>query len=378
MYYVVYLILGLMAIGEIKHYNNSRSFNLLYILLSVMLICRYGQGQDYFNYQQLYSEVIYLGDISPYLLATRPDLGFSILCYIFHCFNFPYIVFCTFIGIITMYWFYLFLLRYCRKSVFALFFFYSVIYLVYPFSILRQGIVLAFFAGILLPLLDERNNIKYCVYVILISTIHLSALILLLFPFVWNLRITRKCMVSIFVLLSFFSFCNVYIFSYIPIAFINERVSFYINEAPSNNFIWAKLVRFFLILPIFLFPKKWLKDDCVLLKARNMLFVGYIVYVVMAFSELAASRLWGYFLVFECIILYRILRQHSFLKLRFILLVYYFLVNATLWFKDINGFIQQGEYRNCTILSYPYISVFDDENTLYHYRTYFGNVNDIE
>lgn len=378
MYYIIYLIIGATVVKEVLHRHvNGLFFGFIYAILIIMLVFRYGQGQDYFNYQQLYNEIGYLGDISPFLLLARPDIGYAILCYVSYSFQLPFPLFLAFISIVTMYWFYLFFVRYCDKSILSLFFFYSVIYLIYPFSIIRQGIVIAFFVGVLFPLIENHKYVKYCFYVVVLSTIHLSAIILLLFPIMWNARLTKKWMLMIFILLSVSMFFEIHMFSYIPINFINDRISHYTDSA-SSNLILAKIVRFLIVFPIFFLPNKWLKEDTYLLKMRSMLFFGYVVYALLSFSELTASRLWGYFLVFECLMLFRILCKKSFLKLRFFLLGYYILLNSILWFKDINGFIQQGEYQNCTFFTYPYISIFDDEDTLFHYRTYFGTVNDIE
>lgn len=378
MYYLIYLIIYITTVKEVLNRRiNYLLFFSMYFLLTIMLIFRYGQGQDYFNYQQLYNEIGYLGDISPYLLLTRPDIGYTILCYVSYSFQLPFFLFVAFIGIVTMYWFYLFFVKYCGKSMLSLFFFYSVIYLIYPFSILRQGIAIAFFVGILLPLIENRKYVKYYIYTVLLSMIHLSAIIMVLFPIMWNAKLSKKWILLIFSLLSISMLFEIQLFTHIPISFINERVEHYV-ESSSNNLIFAKLVRLLIVFPLFFFPNRWLREDSYMLKMRNMLFGGFVVYALLSFSELAASRLWGYFLVFECIMLFRLLCQKSFLKFRFFLLSYYILLNNVLWFKDINGFIQQGEYQNCTILTYPYISLFDNENTLYYYRTYFGTVNDIE
>ena len=378
MYYIIYLIISATVIKEVLHRHiNSFAFRFIYAILIIILIFRYGQGQDYFNYQQLYNEIGYLGDISPFLLLTRPDIGYSILCYAFYSIQLPFSIFLAFIGIVTMHWFYLFFVRYCKKSILSIFFFYSVIYLVYPFSILRQGIVMAFFVGVLLPLIENRKYIKYSIFTILLSTIHLSAIIIFLFPIIWNVRFTKKWMVMMFVLLSVVMFLNIRLLSYIPINFVSERIAYY-TDSPSSNLIFAKIVRFLIVFPVLFLPNRWLREDPYLLSMRNMLFLGYVVYALLSFSELTASRLWGYFLVFECLMLFRLSCQKSFLQLRFFLLSYYILLNAILWFKDINGFIQQGEYQNCNILTYPYISIFDDKNTLFYYRTYLGTVNEIE
>lgn len=378
MYYIIYLIINATAIKEVSHRHiDSAAFRFIYAILIIMLIFRYGQGQDYFNYQQLYNEIGYLGDTSLFLLLTRPDIGYSILCYAFYSIQLPFSVFSAFVGIVTMYWFYLFFIRYCKRSILSIFFFYSVIYLIYTFSILRQGIVISFFVGVLLPLIESKKYIKYSICTILLSTIHLSAIILFLFPVMWNVRLTKKSMMTIFVLLSVMMFFSIHLFYHIPIGLVSERIAYYTDSA-SSNLIFAKMVRFLIVFPVLFLPNRWLREDPYLLNMRNMLFWGYVVYALLSFSELAASRLWGYFLVFECLMLFRLSCQKTFLQLRFFLLSYYILLNTVLWFKDINGFIQQGEYQNCNILTYPYISVFDDKNTLFHYRTYFGTVNEIE
>ena len=52
------------------------------------------------------------------------------------------------------------------------------------------------------------------------------------------------------------------------------------------------------------------------------------------------------------------------------------ITDCELWIKDINGAMEQGGYRNCTIISYPYISIFEGKETLNMYRTNKGFIND--
>lgn len=372
MYYIIYFLIIICSVLEINRRKIfPHRFLLFFLLLTIMLACRYGQGTDYFNYRQIYEELFSLGNESFFLLFAYPDVGFAIISFVFASLDIPFEIFLFCIALLTMFFFFRFLKMYCNSSMLGIFVFYSVIFLIFPFSAIRQGLVMAIILGGLFPLMIKKKYVAYYIILIIVSTIHASAFIALIFPLLWNYKISNKIIFLIFLIFSAILFLNINLLSFLRI----DRISSYVGEG-SSNFILAKFARLIVIFPLFLLPKKWLCDNYIA-GARNLLFGGYLVYVLMSFSELSASRLWGYFLGFECLLICLILRKKNFLKLKFFLLLYYLLFNVILWFKDVHGFIDQGEYQNCSMFSYPYISVFDSNETLLYYRPY-SNIGEID
>ena len=49
-------------------------------------------------------------------------------------------------------------------------------------------------------------------------------------------------------------------------------------------------------------------------------------------------------------------------------IVVFMVFYSLFFFKDIQGFINQGNYRGVNVLTYPYNSVFHDEKRIYKFR----------
>lgn len=372
MYYIIYLIILYGAIKEaITHKRNITLFKFSYLCLFLMAIFRYGQGQDYFNYEGIYHQVTVFTKQSILGIFLLDDFGFAFLNYLAVSMHFPYELFMALVTSLMMAMFYYFLKNSCHCSMVGLLIFYSVIFMIYPLSVSRQGLSIAFFFSYLYPLLKENRIKKYVIWSLITSTIHASALIFLLFPIVYKIQITYKYLLLLFTISFVILFFSINLMGYVPIPFIQDRMKTYLSDA-SGNLLLAKIVRFILIFPLFILPSKFYKD----LNIRNshkLFLFGFLIYSLISFSELAASRLWGYFLGFECIILSYLSLSKIWSKTKVILVLFYISISMILWIKDINGAMQQGKYRNCTILTYPYISIFEGDESLNYYRTEKGH-----
>lgn len=130
----------------------------------------------------------------------------------------------------------------------------------------------------------------------------------------------------------------------------------------------AKTVRVLVILPIFLVPKS-IYNDRDLLGIRNILLMGFVVYSLFSFNELTSSRLGVYFRVFEGLFIMMLIYRTCLKKLNYQILFAMSIFASVFFVKDINSFLIQAGYKNCNLLSYPYLSVFHDESTIFYYRT---------
>lgn len=349
-------------------------FKSLFSVLFLMAIFRYGQGQDYFNYEYIYGYIDTITRESLWGLFMFPDIGYGFLNYLFILLDLPYELFMGAFTSITMIMFYLFLKKTCNCSMVALLIFYSIIFMIYPMSASRQGFCMAFFLSIMYPLLEKGNFKKYYLYLFFASTIHLSSIVLGILPIFYKVKITNKLLLMLFFVSFVFVFLKINLFSYIPLSFIQTRMVTYMEEASSNQ-ILAKIVRFMIVFPLLFIPSSVQKESNVIVMNRILLVVGFFVYGLTSFSELMSSRLWGYFLGFECILLSKLSTKLYLFKHKQLLLIYYVLIVGVLWIKDVNVALEQGKYKNCNIVSYPYISIFEGKEELEFYRTDKGYVN---
>lgn len=367
MYYIIYLIILVGALQEaVSHKRNKALFKFAYTALFLLAVFRYGQGQDYFNYEGVYHEVTVYTKQSLLGIFLIDDVGYALLNYIAISLNFSYELFMAIITTLSMAMFYSFLRNSCNYSMVGLLIFYSVIYMIYPLSITRQGLCMSFFLCFMYPLLQRQQTKKFYLLTLLISTIHASSLIFLLFPTIYKLKASNMTLLKIFMLSIIFLFFSMNLMSYIPIAFIQDRMKTYLFEA-SSNLILAKIVRLVLVLPLLILPPILFKDTLTN-KNRLLFYFGFFIYSVLSFSELASSRLWGYFLGIECIIISNLSLSKIKSKLKVLTVYFYIFLSVVLWIKDIDAAIKQGKYKNCTALTYPYVSILEGDNTINYYR----------
>lgn len=366
MYYIAYIFILIGVLTEVITKKRSlQLFNFLYGIIFLMAVLRYGQGQDYFNYAGIYHEVEVYTDYSLLGLLLFVDVGYAFLNYIAIMFGFPFELFIAIMTALMMAMFYVFLRKVCCYSIVGLAIFYSVIFMIYPLSIVRQGFCMAYFLCFMYPLLLKDNFKKYYLLLLPIATIHASILIVSIFPLLKKYRLSIKCLMVIFLLGIILMFCGSNVLFMFPV--VNERILPYLSEASSNQ-ILAKLLRILLILPMFLLPAKFLQDDEFYF-CRSIFVLGFFLYALMSFSELTSSRLWGYFLGFECLLLSFISVKYVNSKIGRMMILYYMAIAIVMWFKDIGGAIEQGGYVNTNMFSYPYISIFEGENSISDYRT---------
>ena len=373
MYYIILIFILYGCIKElVLNKRDILLFKVIYIFLFFLSIFRYGQGQDYFNYNDVYLQIESFtahGLVGIFLFS---DFGYAFLNYLAIIGGIPYIVFMAIITGIMMAMFYSFLKKQCNCSLYSLAVFYFVIYMIYSLSITRQGLCLAFFLCYMYPLLKERKFKRYYSLMFIAATIHLSVLVVGLFPLLLRLNLNNVQLLILYFLSVTLLLFNMNILSFIHIGFVQERIIPYLTESSSNQ-ILAKCVRIILTFPLFFLGKYFMKNTEIK-NCRNFFIFGFFVYSLLSFSELTSSRIWGYFLGFECIILSNI--SFSEKNISRIFIVYYLFISIILWFKDINATIDQGKYQNCTMFSYPYISLFEGENTLNYYRTHKGFIDE--
>lgn len=369
LYWFVFFVLLFFSIKEIKSKRINQSiFNFLWIVLVLMVSLRQGQGTDYYNYLDLYREVKFFSNQSVWLLFTQSDPGFRLLYYIIMKLGISYEVFSCLFSFITMFFIYPFFRTHCNKSIIALFIFYaSSFYLIYMFSAIRQGFVIAVFLGKLYPLLYRKQYKKFCFYVVLLSCIHISSLILLFVPYIYNKRIGQNALMMLSILGILFMFINPFEIVLSSLGFY--RLDRYIGDETTTTKYFSIILRIIVLLPIFLLPKSIYKKYDNLNVLRNFIFINFIIYSIFSFSELTASRLGIYFKVFEGCFLAFIIHKTNLRIISKQICYGYMLLTFVLFAKDINAFITQGNYKNCTIWTYPYLSVFESKNTIQYYRS---------
>ena len=94
LYVMVWIVLCVFGLGDFffkASYKTKRvEFICLVVFLSIILVFRFGQGQDYFSYRYIYNQMPQNGfDFSVYK-TVHGEIGYLILCNFFRCLHIPF------------------------------------------------------------------------------------------------------------------------------------------------------------------------------------------------------------------------------------------------------------------------------------------------
>ena len=299
--------------------------------------------------------------VFPIFLMNDP--GFLFLNYLAQQCGISYEWFSAICSLAIMLLLYSFFNNICRKSMIPLFFYYATFYLIYSYSAMRQGFALAILLGLVYPLLRDGKTFKCIALILLVSLIHQSFLICILFLFVYKINASKRTLMFLLIPFALNLLLNSNIILSIPLPGLMERMEAYTDGRGVSSSIMAILVRFVVLLPVFLIPNRVYVNDENLKGVRNILVCGFMVYSLFSFDDIISSRLADYFRVFEGLFLGMLIYNISLKQIGKQLFVYFTIISTILFVKDINSFMDQGEYENCNVITYPFLTIFDDDNT---------------
>lgn len=361
MYWFTLGVLLLLVIHEIAGKKiNQFNFHVAYFLITMLVVLRQGQGTDYYNYQEIYEMINDAMGVGGLLLIYHGEIGYLFINYIAVKLGCSYQLFSALFSLLTMIVYYPFFHERCRCSIVPLFIFYATFFLIYPFNLVRQGLTLGIVVSYLFPLLEQKRYVRFIIVTVLAATIHVSVLICLGFPFIFRLKIRNVALFLIFIILCVFIVLNIDALRFFP--------QFNTYTGRTGNFYLAALLRIAMLVPIFMVSDKVYRSNIELLHIRNLLFFGFVIYAMFSSNDLTASRLGVYCRVFEGLFLARLIYQTPLRKFPKQLLTYYAAVVLVLFGKSIGDFMDQGEYRHCNILTYPYLTIFDPPQKIVYYR----------
>lgn len=363
MYFLVY---GSLFYSWILNYFSKdlgeKLYKILFIVLWLFLGLRYGQGTDYLAYCYIFNHISSLDDVIFNPNHLHSEIGFRFLCWIFNN-DFVFFVFC--ISTFEMLMLYRFLNNYSDNKLLSLVLFFPTFYLVYYFSALREGIVIAIFIGFLLDDIISENWKRFVIIVFIASLIHSVALSLLLVPIF--LKIKKRfhigliiCSLIIGLVFSTGAFKNILV--QLPV--IGSAFGYYAQSASFSLLAFGERTITFLLLA-FLFQDR---TDEKLNNREDILFNIYtlslIVYYFLSFSPNIASRTVCIFKVLETVLItYKINKIN---KLYVYIVIALTVLSSIMMFKNILSFIDQGEYKNINLWNYPYVTIFNQEDILYY------------
>lgn len=389
MYVLICLLLTILTIIEIGKSTpyKKKLFSVLIFFMTIMLAIRYGQGSDYYEYYLQYSQI----DSCASLFINKlyhGELGWYILLVIANRLRLNFETFIVILSIVMMNSIGRFIKNYSPYKIFSLLIFYPTFYLTYCFSAIRQGLVMSIFLGFGLKLLIEEKYIKYCTLSVVLIFFHKSAFLIILLPILLKLKknkIEKYCVfaVALSIVLGYSGFLN-------KVASI-IGITRYIQISISFMAIILRTILSYIIFTLHRESKYHLEyNNCNTNKLENTLyfiyFIGYIIYLTLAFAGILAQRLTMPLKAIEIVLLplllldlikrskmenlkIKYLKINKFRNITFVMLVIIMLNVETI--KNINSYIKQGNYYSwVNPLNYPYSTIFD-KNYVRSYLSHF-------
>lgn len=348
MYYIPLAIVGICAVVETKIKRKDIPFYIAFLVMSLFLMLRYGQGTDYFGY---------LGNYE--LWDYHSEIGFLLLERAFRAVGCSFEIFAICIATFHMICTFRVINFYSPYKCFSLMLLYPTIYLTYYFSALRQGIIIAFFLGFMLKWLENEKWIRYLIACIILATIHSSAIMLI--PVLILKKIENKVL-YIGIALAAFAGIGVCILPKNLISFVKiGSVQYYLqNISISYIGLMERIVMALLIMLLYNRYKQKKEEN----QQVNFFYKIYLYGVIISIGffpwGLLSSRLAVMMKATEIVLLPMLLRECTQLVRRILVVVLtcYIMVMTT---KNIMSYIKQGDYEGYNVITYPYITLWQKE-----------------
>lgn len=351
MYLALLVWLVLCSVIEVKGWNKQALlYRISFIWMLVAICFRFGQGTDYTSYFEVYINGDGHGEFL-YILLGR----------VFRHFGFCFEIFIGGLGLFCMYCLHRVIKAYSPYPCLSLLIAYPVIYLTYFFSLIRQGVVIAFFLGFMLKWLMDGKTMKYLVSCLVCGLVHSVGWLLLPLCFLIRLKEDRLYLT---VLLSIFFGIGV---MYVPFSWLSKfhfgNFLYYIEVSRFVSFVnfMERTVWLFILMVVWMRVVRDKKDMEVRIFYKIILYSSIVVMVFMPWGTMAgrfsetARAVIVVFLPILC------LKSIRFRKLLLMCAVAY---STIMTVKSINNCIEQAAYQNTNTLTYPYISVFNKEMVL--------------
>lgn len=371
-YLVVWLVLCLftlkqsiaketITVGQIE-------FWLCFLVLTAMLVFRYGQGNDYFSYRYIYYRISDVAITFPNY-EEHGEIGYQLLCNVFRILHIPFEGFIAFVSILQITFLFQFFKCYQITSPFALLLAYPTLYLTYFVSGIRQGLAIVIFLGVLLPLLERQSYFAYIVGTLLCITFHTVSVVFLVL--LVSVKIRKVSTLQILTVLAWLVGC---ILSTpegqsLIMSLGISKLNYYLGNGA--NISLAAIAERLLFTGII----TWLYLKlCKLGKCSDRFRFAYSCYLMamalyggLLWNELVASRTASMLRFIEIYLLIYGIRQMR-RGSRYLLIVILVAFETFMTVKNIQAAIDQGPYgQEVTVATYPYVSVFNSQD-IYKYR----------
>ncbi|WP_158290684.1 EpsG family protein [Macrococcoides canis] len=372
-----YLILLLGIVFSLSKKLNDFLTMVFAIILVYFASIRYGVGNDYFGYFYLYKG--YLSNPFSEIVEnkfSREEIGFRVIAstvkYI--GLDFQYLV--TLFSVLTILCVYIIAKKYSVYPMTTILVFYSLFYIVWVFSGMRQGFTI--FAGLLLILYCYKNNKNLALFlgVFLLFLIHKSALLILPIYYLSKLKIKINYLTIITMSSIILSVLPVSpIFYIINKTSFSKRIENYEVSETIMNIDFQSIVRIIFVILILIFYKKILRQNQDNRFIIHYYLFGMIIYFLFKDIELVAARLSIYSRAVEILLIpmiLKILKDYKYSTTYGVLILIYLFAYFS---KDLYNMNNNVYYSNGNNFTMKYSNIYNYPNFQFKKSEFYQNVN---
>lgn len=386
LYLIVFLLLAGASLAEWKKPEwEERLYPACWVMMTVLLCLRFGQGTDYATYHGIYETIPAVIDWSQgYICGFYPEIGWRLISALFKVLHAPFWVFTMVLGLAEMLLLHRFLKKYVPMKVAGLFLSYPVLFMVYMVSGLRQGLAICIFLGAALPFYLERKWVPYIAAVLLAASFHkvgyawLILVIVSYIPIQWMLLLTGLAIAGGLILQ--ISMVEQFIVGILPVYHVKQ---FLLEGSPSLSAIGERLTSFAVLAVFYVREYREGHKDTEIVQIAKAYMCGVAFYMLMSGNAYYASRYGVIFKVVECVLIIYLIKRAD--QLASIAACFFFVLTLVMGFKNLNAAVNEGGYDRLgrNVFTYPYVSVLnkDEINEYFDYsekldRVYKYNIED--
>lgn len=367
-YIAIFLVLLCLSYCEYKGKKfKYLSLETLFVIITVITIFRFGQGTDYFAYEDIYAKTPALTAVSSIgeVFSANKDIefGYVFIIAIFKTLHLNFEAFCGVSGIITMMLFYSFIKKNAKLPITTFSIFYVFYYLVYVLSGMRQGLAMAIFVGIGIELYKRKKYKEFILLVLITAAIHVSILVTLIVFVLDKLGDNYKfygILGILAILIIYFNF-DVALINLMP-DFLSDKLSMYLTDGRASM---VSFINRFTVLALVLFYSYGNEEDKDIVFFKKLYIFSFVMYVLTMKSMTISTRMTLYFKIFEIILIPNIVMNLLKNNKKFKALQLYgasILIVAVLLVKTLNAFLDEGYYKDhVNVIKYPYVTIFNKD-----------------
>jgi len=355
---IILIILLFFAVLEMLGYKiPTYVVKIILSIITIITIFRYGIGVDYFNYETLYqnTKTLFKSDFWQHIHHGEP--GFVVLCSLFKTIGFNFTFFNIVFSFVIMFFYSKFIIEKSFYPVTSILVFYSLYFMTYPFSTIRQAFAIILFLYYSLEFLYEKQYTHYFISIIILSLFHYSILSMIILPLVIKFKLNNYSFL-IFLIVGVLFPLKFFVSTILPYS-ISQKVFIYLFAGISWN---AIIIRIVFALPIILFlTNDKLREYPYLYYFKQLYLWGLIFYFLFYNASNMASRISVYLKSLDIIlypmIIYNITKKTN----KLILFLYLMFSLLFMFYKNINSQIVNSPYFRgiYKMYSYPYFSIFN-------------------